>query len=205
MERCPRSGKALLPSYLVKGVETARGGESDRSCHLPQRSVLLLTSFHCNFPPGPLQTILLPPHPQVTAPLGLCSELQRRKETELQTCSWGLAFAQRMGGGRSPVPRPELGSESTELRMDVEAGIMLCGLRLNVGHTSAGLQKPFRKALADSREYLQLKYWSDYIICGALQANLFAAFSICHSVSMVSRLVRDGIFKPNRQSLTLKS
>lgn len=97
------------------------------------------------------------------------------------------------------------GSESTGLRMDVGSGTMLCGLRLNVGHTSAGLQKRFRKALAESREYLQLKYWSDYIICGALQANLFAAFSICDSVSMVSRLVRDGIFKPNRQSLKSKS
>lgn len=89
--------------------------------------------------------------------------------------------------------------------MDVESGTMLCGLRLNEGHTSAGLQKRFRKALAESREYLQLKYWSDYIICGALQANLFAAFSICHSVSMVSRLVRDGIFKPDRQSLKSRS
>lgn len=82
---------------------------------------------------------------------------------------------------------------------------MSCGLRLYVGPTSAGLQKQLRAALVESREYLQLQCWRDYIICGALQPNLFAAFSICRSVSMVSRLVRDGIFKPNRQSLKLKS
>lgn len=34
------------------------------------------------------------------------------------------------------------------LGMDVESGTMLCGLKLNVGHTSAGLQKQLRKALA---------------------------------------------------------
>lgn len=65
---------------------------------------MLLTSFHYNFPLGPLQTILLPPHPQVTTPICLCPELQRRKKTELQTCSWGWAFPQRMGGGRYPSP-----------------------------------------------------------------------------------------------------
>lgn len=123
-----------------------------------------------------------------------------------RTADLFLGFGLPAEDGRGKVPLPlEFGSESKGLRMDVEFGTMLCGLRRNVGHTSAGLQKRFREALAESREYLQLKYWSDYIICGALQANLFAAFSICHSVSMVSRLVRDGIFKPDRQSLKLKS
>lgn len=37
------------------------------------------------------------------------------------------------------------------LRVDVESGTMLCGLRLNVGHTSAGLQKQLRKALAEKQ------------------------------------------------------
>lgn len=102
MEGCPSSGKALLLSYMEKGVETVKGEELDCSCNLPQVPVMLPTSFHYNFPLGPLQTILLPPHPQVTTPICLCSELRRREETELQTCSWGLAFQQRMGGGITP-------------------------------------------------------------------------------------------------------
>ena len=165
--------------------------------------VMLPASFCYNFLLGRPQTILLAPHPQVTTPICLFFKLRRRNEVNCRLFVW---FGIPAEDGRAKVHLPlESGSESRGWRVDVESGTVLCGLRLNVGHTSAGLQKQLRKALAESKEYLQLKYWSDYIICGALQANLFAAFSICHSVSMVSRLVRDGIFKPDRQSLKLKS
>lgn len=104
MEWCPNNGKALLPSYMVKkGVDSTRGEELDCSCNLPQVPVMLLTSFYFNFPLGPLQTIFLPPHPQVTTPICLCSELQRRKETA--DLFLGLGLPAEDGRGKALSPR----------------------------------------------------------------------------------------------------
>ena len=123
-----------------------------------------------------------------------------------------LGLSAEGGEGRGTPPGPwnvhpsEFGSESLGPRMDVDSGQDMVWADAGRGAHKCRFTKAIEKGLGGKRrEYLQLKYWSDYIICGALQANLFAAFSICHSVSMVSRLVRDGIFKPNRQSLNLKT
>lgn len=189
---------------MVRGVDVVRGEDLDCWCNLPRMPAMLLASSHYSFPLGPPQRSLLSPLTHRSPLLFACS----------------LSF---WGGGMRQNCRP-VGMACPSCRGWEDKGTPL-SLALNpwrwewmwslaqccvgwgwtwdtqVQVYKSNWERPWLK----SRDYMQLKYWGDYIICGALQANLFAAFSICHSVSMVSRLVRDRIFKPNRWSLKLES
>jgi len=136
----------------------------------------------------------------------------------LITYSWGFQGGMRQGNWR-PAHRPplsccqwesecthwvdkvfhpfEFGSESLGLKIDVKSGYSFLGADAGYGTHEWRLVTALEKGLG----------WSDKSICslntraiisfvGALQANLCATFSICRSVSMVSRLVRNGILNP---------
>lgn len=162
--------------------------------------VMLLTSSH-NFPFGPLQTSLLSSHPGKQSNFLILSAPKEKWECCRPV---GVVWPSCRGGeGKDPPLSLALNLWGWEWMWSLAQCCV--GWSWTWGTQVQVYKSNWERPWLKSREYLQLKYWSDYIICGALEANLFAAFSICHSVSMVSQLVRDGIFKPNRQNLKLKS